>query len=602
MFVPLFIAIASCGLGALLGIAGRQRMTRALSTFALVSALSVVLIQLLPDAIEGGGIGAVAVFLAALWAPRALETRLSRTPSGGRLGLELGYAALIVHRFFDGLGLGIYGGEQHIGHGHVDILFAIAAHTVPVIALVTMAFARRSGVHAALRRAAGLGAITVAAVFAAGAIPERALAAWEPWLTAVLAGLLLHVVVHDWAPERVVLRKRHHAVDLLAVLCGVGLVALAGDGHAHGHAQGEALRPRVGAALVDLALDTAPALLFGLVVGAILTLLGSRLPMAWLTRGSSLRQAVRGAVIGAPLPICACGVLPLASALRRRGAGPALVVAFLLATPELGVETFALTVSFLGLPFAIFRLVAAVLLAMVAAWVIHRVARSEGVGATSVTESQPPPKPAPLHVRFTAAFDELLFHIVPWTLVGLIVSAYVQAALPDGFAQTLPVGGLDVLAMTVVAVPSYVCAASATPLAAVLLAKGVSPGAVLVGLLLGPATNVATVAFLRNSYGLRPTLLGVGAAVLLAWGGAALLNAAPFAVATSTRVTAHEHGWLALASAALLVLAILRSIFLTGVRGWLATLGDAFRSDGGHHHHHHHHQGGQCEHAHHGHS
>lgn len=603
MWIPVTIAVLSCAVGAALGLGGRRDHTRVLATFAVVAALAIALGQLLPDALAGVGILALLVFAGAAVAPGLLEKGVARIMGrerSHRLGLELGYWALFVHRVGDGIGLGIYGGHEHAGHNHADILIAIAAHSVPLVAFMTLAFVRQDGPAAAIWRVAGLALASVIGIGVPAVVPHALFEAAEPWITAGVAGLLIHVVAHDWAPIRQPGGWRTRIADLLVAGGALSLFFFSG----HDHHGGSEVRGRIGDALVDLSLDTAPALAIGLALGAVLTAFGARLPTDWLRRGGALSQATRGAVVGAPLPICACGVLPLADTLRRRGAGPALVVAFLLATPELGIETFALTTSFIGWPFAIVRLVAAVGLAVFAALVMHRATKPSHAHAHAHGEEEAAPEGS-YFGRWLHAFDELLFHVAPWTVVGLVAAAYIQAVLPEDAMQGLSTGGLDMLIVTLVAVPSYICAASATPLAAVLLAKGMSPGAVLVGLLLGPATNLATVGFLRQRYGGRATFFGLGAAVLFAWGAGALVNAPDLPVTPLEEAAAtHVHGPVAIGCAILLGLAMTRSIWLVGLRSWLSTLGEGFGGhshahahDHGHdhvHHHHHHHDDHCC--------
>jgi uncharacterized membrane protein YraQ (UPF0718 family) len=289
------------------------------------------------------------------------------------------------------------------------------------------------------------------------------------------------------------------------------------------------------------------------------------------------------------LPICACGVLPLAQSLKNRGAGPALVVAFLLATPELGVESFFLSVRFLGWPFAAVRLATAVAVAIAAAlmasWALGRRDSSEADHAMLTADEGE----GSVVARTLRHFDELLYHVGPFTVVGLIVAAYVQATLPAGAATELARSGLDILVVSAVAMPSYVCAASATPLAAVLLAKGFSPGAVLAGLLLGPATNVATIGFLRAAFGARAAFVTLGGLILGVWSCAVLVNAVglPATVPATLATESHEHSWFGVASTALLGAMVLRAVWRSGLRGWLASLGEALGShdhDHGHAH------------------
>lgn len=587
--VALAAAIFSVALGAVVALVGRGRAVGPIHGFALVAAVVVVLAQLLPESLGQIGVWALVVFGVAFAVPIVLERLAGRFVKAARaertmdnLGLEIGYLGLMLHKVGDGLGLGTYTSELHAGHAHFDVVGAIAVHTVPVTALVVLAYARRFDKRVALIRAAGLALATVVGVLLTHSVPLALVEQLEPWITAAVGGLLLHVVAHDWQAEA----KRTNLgrfFDLLAIAAGVLLVMM--EGHSHHH-DGHDVRANAGDALVDLALETAPILFIGLVVGALLQTFGSRLRVHWLRSGSSLRQAIRGAVVGAPLPICACGVLPLAQALSKRGVGPALVVAFLLATPALGIETFALTVRYLGWPFGAVRLLAAVLVAIVGALLVARAFRS--------TKDEAPEDSAMLteaegddawYVRALRHFEELLFQVGAWTFVGLVAAAYVQAALPGGALTGLAESGLDVVLVSLLALPSYVCAASVVPLAAVLLAKGLSPGAVLAGLLLGPAINLATLRLLRASFGTKATFVGVAGLLSTTWAMAYGFNAVPFVLELRASPEAlREHGTWTYVATGLVLLMILRAIWRDGLRVWLGSLGATFGHDHGHGH------------------
>jgi uncharacterized membrane protein YraQ (UPF0718 family) len=160
-----------------------------------------------------------------------------------------------------------------------------------------------------------------------------------------------------------------------------------------------------------------------------------------------------------------------------------------------------------------------------------------------------------------------------------------QATVGNGSLSALSIAGADIGLVTILAVPSYVCAASATPLAAVLLAKGVSQGAVLTGLLLGPATNVATLAWLKAAYGVRATAYGIGALLLTTWLLAAFANTMlPAPVLVVDALHDHGHGAVSYACAALLVLLLARAVWRNGLRVWLGSLGDTIGHDHAHDH------------------
>ncbi|MCC6872988.1 MAG: permease [Sandaracinaceae bacterium] len=564
MILASAVALASIAAGIALGLGGRRGALGALSTFAIVAALAVVLLQLLPDAIAGAGWPALVVLAAGVALPRLLEAGIVRLAHGARpsIALELSYAALLLHQVGDGLGLGTYASAAHEGHSHFDILLAISAHTVPLVALLTTAYARRASASVAIVRGVGLAVGQLTGVGIAALAPSVAFGAVEPWVTAAIAGLLVHVVTHDWQLERAAPAALSRTLTLAAVGAGT-LLALAG-GHDHDHG-GAAIRARMLDALADLALETAPALLIGLCAVALLSAASGTIAGRWLRGGPALSQAARGALAGAPHAHTGRGV-PLADSLRSRGAGPALVVAFLIATPQLGLDTIALTARFLGWPFAVLRATGAIIIAIVTGLAVHAASRARAGDVVEVADAQ-----GSFARRALASFDELVLHVAPWTVLGLVAAAFVHVALPAGSIGGAGFG-LDVLIVTLIAVPSYVCASSATPLGAVLLAKGMSSGAVLAGLVLGSAVNMASIGYLRRAYGSRAAWLGVAALVASAWALAALANATVTPAAWTAGLAHAPPSTAVIALASVLGLALIVSLWRHGVGGWLSAI------------------------------
>jgi uncharacterized membrane protein YraQ (UPF0718 family) len=616
------IALLSIGLGTALGLlpGSSSRAGGPLQTFALVTAVAVVLGQLLPESLSAIGVPALLAFAFGYALPRVAERAAVafRKPACTHddamctdLGLELGYAALLLHHVGDGLGLGLFTSELHEGHDHWDVLAALAGHTVPVTALLAMAFKTHRGAASAAWRALGIAAALVLGVALASSLDHEQLVAYEPWLTAFVSGLLLHIVAHGW-PAELRPTRGSRVIDFAAIAAGLAIVMVGGHSHASEHGQTD-VRAAMGDALVELGLETAPMLLLGLLVAAFLQTQGARIPARVLSSGGRLTQALRGALIGIPLPVCACGILPVAHSLRARGGAAAVVVAFMLATPELGVDTFALSVQFLGWPFALLRLFGAVLVAVTGGLLVARFANVERCEVHEAVTERPfaSAPPRPLLSQVAANFDELLYHVGAWTLLGLLAAAYLQAALTDGALASVAASGFDVVIISLIAVPSYVCASSATPLAAVLLAKGVSPGAVLAGLLLGPATNVATLAWLRKAYGQRAAIACAVGLLSVTWVLAYGVNAfgsALVPVAATQLAHEHSHGPVAYLAALALFALVLRAVWRDGLRSWLGSLGEALSFEAApdvprpaHAHGHAHHHAHEHAHAHHDH-
>jgi uncharacterized membrane protein YraQ (UPF0718 family)/regulator of protease activity HflC (stomatin/prohibitin superfamily) len=306
----------------------------------------------------------------------------------------------------------------------------------------------------------------------------------------------------------------------------------------------------------------APYVLFGLLIAGLLQVLVSQRRLARWMGGGGLAAAGRAALLGVPLPICSCGVVPVAISLRRKGASLPAIMSFLITTPESSSDAVVLTWGLMGPLMALARLVAAMVTALVAA--VLAIAAGEpddatggghgeggaagpgaeddafigfrGVGASMLAawrrfwSSPPAPPPAPEAAAATGApppppppagagvvplsrilrtvgrraFVELVDDIVFWLVVGVLVAGIIAALVPANLVGAAAGGGLGaMLLMLLLAVPIYVCASASTPIAAALIAKGVSPGAALVFLLAGPATNTATVTLVARHFGRR---------------------------------------------------------------------------------------------------
>jgi uncharacterized protein len=592
VILAVVIALSSIILGAALGLlpGSAQRSQSPLRTFAMVVSVAVVLGQMLPESIAELGIAGLLAFAAGFLAPRLLE-RLAAAMSRPAcvhddamctdLGLELGYVGLLLHHVGDGIGLGLYAGPLHEGHHHYDVLAALAGHTVPLTALVVLAFRTHRGPVNAALRALGIALSTLVGVGLASMLSSSSLDVWEPWLTALVGGLLLHVVAHGWPVEPAPTRSSR-LMDFAALAAGAGMLSIGGHSHAGEHGAAD---PRLGmaTAVLGLLLEIAPPLLVGVVVAALL--------MSWSERQAAvgsvlpvgrLRGALRGVYIALVRPQLGCGALVHAQAMRARGAGVALTTAVLIAAPALGMETFALGGRLLGWPFAGLRVVGGVIAALLVALVMASPISS---GPTS----NRPAEPALAFecgsgsgwVRRTLShFEALLYGIGAWIALGLLAAAYVHAALEPGALSGLARSGLDIALLSVLALPGYLSAAAATPLAAVLVGKGVSPGAVLAGLLLAPTTSVAVFVWLRTTGDMRRAVLGHAAlcfvgAVLALVANAVLPRVTPaLAVrwAPDEVGTQAPHGIIAYFVAAILIALCARGIWRNGLRAWLAPL------------------------------
>jgi uncharacterized membrane protein YraQ (UPF0718 family)/copper chaperone CopZ len=305
------------------------------------------------------------------------------------------------------------------------------------------------------------------------------------------------------------------------------------------------------AALWAVTLELAPWLLLGAVVAGVLHVV---LPPGFVHRRLRGPRGVLEAVaLGVPLPLCSCGVIPAGLGLKKDGATNGASVAFITATPQTGVDSILVSASFLGWPFALFKVAVAVITGVVGGLLTDAVA-GPGDDADLV-----PVDEAKRTVRDGIDHGiEILQNIWGWLVFGVVASAAITTFIPPstfaGFASLGPLGAAAVV--LVISTPLYVCATASVPIAAALVAGGMPVGAALVFLLAGPATNVATVGAVYRGFGGK--VLGVYltniivGSMLGAWAFESL-----FELGGVTTLGGHEHTtWWAIASAVLLLAAI----------------------------------------------
>ena len=228
------------------------------------------------------------------------------------------------------------------------------------------------------------------------------------------------------------------------------------------------------------------------------------IPRSWVNRvmggQSGFSGILRAVLVGVPLPICSCGVLPIATGLRRNGAGKGATAAFLISTPQTGIDSILATYALMGPVFAIARPLAAALTGIVGGAVVSAVG-GDDASASQVEDAAPVSRG--LKAILWQAYRRLLGSVVKPLAIGLAISAFVTVLVPDGFfAEAF--GGRDLIAMPVMALvgfPMYVCSTASIPIAASLILKGVSPGAAFVFLMVGPAMNAMSVTTVASLIG-----------------------------------------------------------------------------------------------------
>jgi len=284
--------------------------------------------------------------------------------------------------------------------------------------------------------------------------------------------------------------------------------------------------------------EMAPYLLFGFLAAGALSVLVSPETVERHLGGRGLWPVVKAALFGIPLPLCSCGVIPVGASLRRHGAGRGATVAFLIATPQDGVDSVFVTFSLLGGVFAVFRTAAALVSGVVGGAIASAVEPDAAAGATHPESCQEaccaPGGGGRLRRALAYGLGALPRDIGRALLVGLAAAALITALVPEDFFAGVLGGGVSaMLLMMMLGIPVYVCATASVPVAAALIAKGVSPGAALVFLMTGPATNAAAVATIWKVMGRRTALVYLGAVAATALASGLTLDALFRATGTS---------------------------------------------------------------------
>lgn len=292
-----------------------------------------------------------------------------------------------------------------------------------------------------------------------------------------------------------------------------------------------------------LAAETAPFLFVGFLLAGVLKVL---VPTRWIQGqlgGEGLGSISKAALLGVPLPLCSCSVIPTAASLRAAGAGRGPTTAFLISTPETGVDSISVTWALLDPLMTVIRPVVSFLTALITGLLvalfggpasIAEPAPAEGADCCAHTAPVKPVAKSCCDEKPTAKWREVLRYgfvtlvddLAKWLLIGFLLSGIVAALVPAAFfTETVPDGLLGMLLMILVGTPLYICATASTPIAATLIAKGLAPGAALVFLLVGPATNATTLLVVSRMIGRRAVMLYLAGIVLVALAAGYATNA-----------------------------------------------------------------------------
>jgi len=259
--------------------------------------------------------------------------------------------------------------------------------------------------------------------------------------------------------------------------------------------------------------EMSPYLLFGFLIAGLLHIIIPKEKIYNSFSRNNISSVLKASLFGIPLPLCSCGVIPVAALLKREGAGKGPVVSFLVSTPTTGVDSILATYSLLGPLFAVIRPVAALFTGVFAGFITNlsekKKENQSNIGFSCAVCDISTPHTLPLSgiiekvkKMFKYAFVDLLGDVGKWIAIGILIGGLIGYFVPPWmFEQYLGNPVLAYLLMLAVGIPMYVCATGSIPIAASLIMKGLTPGAGLIFLIAGPATNTATLSFIYGKLG-----------------------------------------------------------------------------------------------------
>lgn len=580
-------------------------LARGLDAFVLVAVGGLVFFEILPHSIEEGGMPVLLALMVGLLLPFAIEKYWAGPAGTGHtLALIMALSGLALHGALDGVGLAAPGAQAEYG---TELALAVLLHRVPAALAIWWMVRPRLGGKAGVLT---LGVVAVATTFGfAGSMVVDGLFKSHWWyiVQALLVGTLVHVVTHQSiGPAQVEKGKGLHFASVIGGLAGLAALLGLSQGHQE-HLEHLEHAREAGLTQWDtfltLALRAAPALLAAYVLAGLLHAFSIRRVEEWLGRRSPLIQSAGGVLMGVPVNICSCAVGQHYQRMLKSGVPGPAALAFLVAAPEVGIAAVILSLRFLGIEVGLARLAFALVLGLVVGLV---------VGRTAIRHIDRPLPAVPCCPEsgkdqgFLHGFAVTADHTLPWLLAGMGLAAILAPMAAHLHIDSIPLA-LQVPLFALAGLPLYVCATGSTPLVAVLLHEGVSPGAGIAFLLAGGVSSSSTLRTLTAMHSRKVAALVAALAFVVAVAAGFLVDSY---LAGEKLVPLHDWhdqpaGWFEIASLGLLAAVVLGSLLRMGVPGFISRVvslhghsHDALDKNGRAQQHHDHGHDGPHEHCH----
>ncbi len=567
-----------------------QRALALLDGLVYVAVPSLVLLHLAPEVLGERQIWPLVAMAVGVFVPLWLEHQTHRIGDrADRVALLLGVAGLGLHALLEGAGL-----NAMARSGDVPLATAVMLHRVPVGLAIWWLLRPRFGAGIAVGAIAGLMTATMVGWGAGAGFTAGTENGLLHLFEAFVGGTLIHVIFHG-RPAATNLSDDRLALTFEGMGGLLGILLVGGLAWS-GIEVGPNAAIDFGGRFLGLALESAPALVLAYVAAGLLSAFLPTGSIRWMGRGGHLSSAARGMAVGLPMPVCSCGVVPLYETLVRKGAPPAAALAFLIATPELGLDAIFLSVPLLGGQMTLLRVVVAAVAALFVGWAVGRVLEpSKSAEAETEVDEDSLSFNTKLRSGLSTGLKDVVDHTAPWIILGLLVAAAATPFLEGRLLAELTTPW-DVLVFTLIGLPTYVCASSATPLVAALMAGGLSPGAAIAFLITGPATNLTTFGVVSGLHGRKGALLFAGTIIGFSVVTGVAINTfvGDLALPAFDEILADDGTLLQRIALVALIILFGASLLRRGVRKSLGELKSGLRSRGHSHSHSHSHREGDA--------
>ena len=247
--------------------------------------------------------------------------------------------------------------------------------------------------------------------------------------------------------------------------------------------------------------ELSPYLLLGFFISGLLYIITSKEMIINHIGKPGYGSIIKASMMGVPMPLCSCGVIPVSSSLYRLGASKGATISFLISTPQTGVDSIAITYAILGPIFALLRPIISLITGIIGGLLVEKISPGDYISETTPDHQH---KKKRLLDGFKYAFIELPQDIAIPLIKGIILAAIISMFIPENFFLDYNIKGFySLILMAIAGIPMYICATASVPIAGALMLKGLDPGAALVFLMTGPATNIATITIILNTLGTR---------------------------------------------------------------------------------------------------